>query len=429
MTMEERFETGAALVFLIAGIACLCFPAISAEGVFLFAAGLSTLSALLLLYEGFRYRRLMDLLKAAAILILAVLFWSVRAIGVEIVCLIFALYLFGTSLILLVEGLMDLKEKSRSGWSFIALAIVYALLGGGALYLYHHDPTLAGRFAGVYLMVQALQMMVELFVFRHHKGSRSWSFRYWSSLPVYLVAIAPSLILRVFERRPKNAALFDSRTPKNDETVNLRVFVHSGLHGDQQFGHMTFAYKGIMFSYGNYDKSSEKLFRTFGPGILFTVPADIYVNNCCVYEKSELFEYGLHLSEAQEEKLVSLLHQIFASAYRWYCPLFEQMPDPARFEKFEDDYSCRLAWRTGAKFYKFHTGVWKTYWVFGRNCSLFASELLHQIDDQIHIPRGINTPGEYFEYFSEAYQDPDSNVITQSWHSAAHPETLYPTAL
>lgn len=86
---------------------------------------------------------------------------------------------------------------------------------------------------------------------------------------------------------------------------------------------MTFSYKGVMFSYGNYDQEDEKLFRTFGPGILFTAPADIYVNNSCVYENSILFEYGLHLTSEQEEHLVSLLKDVFKPAYRWYSPLFQ----------------------------------------------------------------------------------------------------------
>lgn len=429
LTIEEKFEVTISLIFLGVGLFCLFFPQISADSIMISAAILTSASAVLLLYQAIRYHRTMDLLKALAAGILAGVFWSWRAEGVRIVCLVFAIYIFAISVIVALEGVLDLREKSKTGWSFILFGLGDFLICLFALLLYTRDPSLVQRLSGVYLVWQAIQMFVELYVFHHHKGSRAWSFRRWSSLPVYLVAVGPSLVLRYARKKNLSKKAFTSVANKNDDPVNLRVFIHSGLKGDKQFGHMTFSYKGVMFSYGNYDQEDEKLFRTFGPGILFTAPADIYVNNSCVYENSILFEYGLHLTSEQEEHLVSLLKDVFKPAYRWYSPLFQGPVTKERFKTYESDYASRLEWRTGAKFYKFRTGIWKTYWVLGRNCSLFASDLLHQIDSSIVIPRGINTPGEYFEYFEEAIQDPDSNVICQSWHSASDPDTLYPAAL
>lgn len=428
-TLEESFEIGASIIFLIGGLFCLFFPRLSADGILIAAAALTSVSAIILMWQAFAHRHLMDLVKGIGAIILALIFWSERSLGPQLVCALFSFYMGGTGIILIIEGIVDLREKSKTGWHFILFGLIDLLLAGSGIGLLYHDPQLVQRFVGAYLIVQAVQMLTELYIFRHHDGSRSWSFRHWSSLPVYIVAVGPSLALRYARKKHMEDAAFTSVKNKNDLPVNLRVFIHSGLTGDKQFGHMTFAYKDIMFSYGNYDAADEKMFRTYGPGILFTVPADIYVNNSCVYEHSVIFEYGLHLTEEQEEKLKQELTEAFKPTYRWYSPVFEQEPNVERFKKYEKDYSSRLAWRTGSKFYKFRSGVWKTYWVFGRNCSLFASHMLHSIDSQIVIPRGISTPGEYFEYFEEAIQDPASNVINQSIHTAADPETLYPVAL
>lgn len=45
---------------------------------------------------------------------------------------------------------------------------------------------------------------------------------------------------------------------KETEKPDLKVFVHTGLSGVHVFGHMTIAYQGITYSYGNYDTANEK---------------------------------------------------------------------------------------------------------------------------------------------------------------------------
>lgn len=427
--LNEKIEAAAAAVLLAAGLASILYPVLSADLLMVIVGVVCTISGLLLLWQAWRNRRGMDVIKAVIALLMAVLFWSHRYSGDLFVARIFGLYMAGTGLILLIEGIMDLHQKARVGWAFCALALGAFVLAGFGLATTAAKEKLAPTLIGWYLIYQAVQLVVELIVFRSHRSSRAFSFRYWTSLPVYIVSAGPSILLRYVEKHRLESVVFPDAQIKNSSPVNLRVYVHTGLSGDQQFGHMTFSYKGVMFSYGNYDAASEKLFRSYGPAILFTAPAEIYVNNCCLIEHSTLFEYGLHLTDEQEQHLQAYMHQIFKGTYRWYCPLAQQPLTHERFRQFESDYSSRLFWRTGAKFYKFYHGQWKNYWVFGTNCSLFASSVLHAIDRNVAIPPGINTPGEYFQYFEQAYQDPSSNVVYKSWHTASRPETLYPTAL
>lgn len=429
MKMSEKMELAIALIFVGVGIFCLFFPRIIADGVMISIALFCSVSSIVLFAQFFRHRHPMDLVKAILTLLLTILFWSYRAAGLTFVAEVCGCYMFFNAIILFIEGLLDLREHSKYGWFFF-------LSGAGAFTLFilsqvvgKTDPRFWQQMIGAYLCYQGVQQIFELFVFRHHHSSRAWNFRYWTSLPVYIAAAGPSMILRYTEKKKLTAKVFPHDEHKNDLPVNLRVYIHSGLDGEHQIGHMTFSYRGVMFSYGNYDKSEEKFMRMIGPGILFTVPAEIYVNNSCIYEQSTIFEFGIHLDEEQERRLVGLIQEYFDQTYRWYCPLNRVPLSKENFEKMKDDYSSRLFWRTGSKFYKFRKGPWKTYWILGNNCSLFTSSLLHDLDREFHLPRGINTPGEFFEYYVEAYQDPDSNVVYQTWHSPQHPETLYPTAL
>ena len=290
------------------------------------------------------------------------------------------------------------------------------------------DLDLIQYFVGFYLVMQGCQMILELFFFSKPQTSRFYSFRFWSALPVAIVSILPSIVLEKMLSFKANKHPIDFNEIKNDQKVNLRVFIHTGLSGDHRFGHMTLAHNGTMYSYGNYDKAEEKLFRTLGPGIFFSVNADEYINNCCIYEESTLFEYGLHLSPEQEEKLCKILQHVFASSYPWDCPLeVDLKKDPSlKVEPYLEDYSNRLWYRTHCHYRKFYGGEWQTYWILGIPCSLFATRILHSIDPAIHKSHGIVTPGEFWEYFEEAFQDPASNVIHKTWHSANEPSTLYP---
>ncbi len=115
-----------------------------------------------------------------------------------------------------------------------------------------------------------------------------------------------------------------------------------------------------------------------------------------------------------------------AGTIEWEAPYEKALKkDPAiPFSQYETDYASRLWYRTRCRFYKFRSGQWKTYWILGTNCSLFAADILNQVDPAIHGSKGIVTPGEFYEYFEEAYADPKSNVVFKSWHSLSEPDTL-----
>ncbi|MCF0261229.1 MAG: hypothetical protein HUJ54_15315, partial [Erysipelotrichaceae bacterium] len=326
-----------------------------------------------------------------------------------------------------LQWVLDRKDSRSAGFQHLIAGFLYLILGIVSLLCRSNDVILVMRYFGLYLLVQAVQLLLEIFVSKHPDSSRTLSLKRWVSLPVYIVSFLPSITLRMILNSKYREKPLEYDARKNDEPVNLRVCIHSGLTGEKMMGHMTFAYKGIMYSYGNYDTANEKFFRSIGPGILFTVPADIYINNSCIYEKSTIFEYGLHITPEQEEKLQSIIDSLFKDTYRWLCPLEEYGQGRNDFAKYEKDYACRLQYRTGAKFRKFYSTQWKTYWILGDNCSLFAEDVLSRIGCHIVHKRGIISPGEYFEFFETAWQDPHSCVITRSWHDASEPSTLYPT--
>lgn len=64
--------------------------------------------------------------------------------------------------------------------------------------------------------------------------------------------------------------------------------VHVGPNGIQKVGHITFSYKGIVYSYGNYDEESFRLNQTIGDGVFFTVPFEYYIPNMMSAENNSI---------------------------------------------------------------------------------------------------------------------------------------------
>ena len=161
--------------------------------------------------------------------------------------------------------------------------------------------------------------------------------------------------------------------------------------------------------------------------MFFTVAPEVYINNSCIYEGSTLYGFGLKLTGEQAENLHQTLEELTAGMALWKCPLQQDSDGWQKPEEYMKDYASRLFWRTGCKFRQFTHGPWQTYWVMGTNCSLFAETVLTAAGCDIPRKKGIVSPGEYFQYFQELFADPDSQVISRTWHTADVPETLFRT--
>lgn len=427
MKEVKKWEFAAGILFLILGSGCIIYPVLNADLFFYLVAGAFTISAAVFWFQAFRKPQGFTFLSAIVCTLAAFILWIHRYTSYELIVNCFAFYMLFNMLCEAIQFALDLRDHSNRFWAHGLMALLYLALAVTGFVLKRHDVSFLMRMFGCYLLIQAIQIFVQLYSFDHPRSSRSYTFARWTALPVYFVSVLPSIILRymLLQKMKGKDAHYEER--KSDDEVNLRVFIHTGLKSEHIFGHMTFSYKGIMFSYGNYDKKEEKFFRSIGPGIFFTVPANIYINNSCIYEGSTLFEYGLHIDREQEERLVNVITDVFRHTYRWYSPIEQDPQGIDNFADYEDDYASKLSFRTGAKFRKFYSSQWKTYWVLGDNCSLFAADLLSQIDPNIVHKTGLVTPGEYFEFFEELFADPKSNVVYRSWHSAEVPSTLFAT--
>lgn len=227
------------------------------------------------------------------------------------------------------------------------------------------------------------------------------------TLPLFLEAFVPKKALKSIN---KYIDYLTSDDIEKFEDSDLKIFIHLSKYGFNQFGHMDIMLDDVIYSYGNYDKSSQKLFTMIGDGVLFELTdKEKYIKFCIESSKKTIVEFGVKINEKQKEKLKKSLEKIKNNCLSWE-PLIKTEKD--KKQEFKD-YASRLYKATKAKFYKFKNGKYKIYFVLGINCTYFADMLLRNSVFEVLKLVGIISPGTYFEYLDENYRKKNSNIVSK----------------
>lgn len=403
------------LCYIAAGLLFLWIPAGVEVGAEKIAGILCLLSSVLFLVSAVRKRHWTDF----AAFVVDVLFGLLFLLsGPYLFTVLYSVYLSGIGVIYLIQWGLD-----HFSWSEGIPGCLY--LAAGLYFLFFPQST--GIVFGSYLIILGLQNWLEDFLFGSRATARYWAVHHLISLPCFIVGVLPAFLVGRLQDQAMQQKPLHYNEKKNDLPVNLRVFIHSGTHGRTLYGHMTFAYEDVMYSYGDYDVPAEKLFKTIGPGVFFTVSSPLYCNNCCVIEDSPLFEYGLHLSEEQLKAFEPMRQEILSNTVPWQCPLEKLPPEEQKkeFPRYEPVYANRLWYRTRCQYRMYTKGRWHWYTLLGNNCSNWSASKLNKLGLNLPIQKSIVSPGEYYDVFETLFRDPDSCVVSRSWHDAKDPSTLY----
>lgn len=403
------------ILYLVFGFLFLWIPQDVEIGLEKIIGCICLISSIPFLIHGFQEKHSMSLIAFLLDFIFGIICFLA---GPKMVALLYSIYLFGIGVIYLIQWILD-----KYNWTEGLPALLYLLAGLYFLFW----PQYVGMVFGVYLILQGIQSLVEELVFSSKLSARYWSISHWISLPSFIVGVLPSFLIGYLQDEAMKNKDVHYDAKKNDLPVNLQVFIHTGTHGSTVYGHMTFAADGIMYSYGDYDVADEKLFKTIGPGIFFSVDSNLYSNNCCVIENSPLFEYGLHLSDEQLSKLHEVIDQVVEDTTPWQCPLakLDKAKQKEEFGQYEKIYANRLWYRTRCKYRMYTKGKWHWYTLLGNNCSNWSASKLNEIGLNLPIQKSIVSPGEYYEVFETMFKDPNSCVVSRSWHSMSDPKTLF----
>ena len=260
---------------------------------------------------------------------------------------------------------------------------------------------LAGSFFVTYslraFLVDCTRFFPDSWIARH----RTWSL----SLPLLFSAFVPMRAWVIIQQA--------DQLPKDTTPADLYVYVYCKGSGFERFGHIDIAYKGMIYSYGCHDPENRTLGGTLGDGVLIVIDQKKFLENAAESEDKTIIQYGLRLNEKQKEMVEKRIHAMMERTVVWQ-PLYERLEKEKKDTSTAADYASRVYRNTGASFYKFSSGRFRTYFVASTNCVLLADELIRNEDLRLVSPSGFVTPGSYLTFLEQEYQKPDSIVISRT---------------
>lgn len=273
--------------------------------------------------------------------------------------------------------------------------------------------------SGVYCILFGIEMIsdfITLVIPQRVKNNMKRRIRI--SPPVYISTFMPLGTLRyINEYISLNDKLpeFEGDDRGDGAPPDIEVMVHVSNNGSGKVGHLDLYFDGEVISYGNHDHASHRLFGVFGDGVLFTADKDTYLDFSVTHDRQIVFCYGLRLTPEQTAAVRKEVNDLKSQTVPWKPP-YQVACEKKPGAKLSDwhDYCSELWNGTGADFYKFTGGSFKTYSILSTNCVLLTDRILGKAGTDIVCISGIASPGIYYDYLERLYLTQKTMVISKT---------------
>ncbi len=340
-------------------------------------------------------------------------------IPMSILPILFALYLILNGIIKLMTYIILRYENTNGRLLELFQAFIYLVIGIPLLISPLKKLSVMLTIMGVYILLLGINFIFDFInTIIPRKVKRKLQRRIKITLPVLFQAIIPYQVLNeinYFINKEEYSKKIVYEEKNQDIKPDLEVFIHSSMNGFNRLGHVDICFKDKVYSYGNYDDSSKRLFDMIGDGVLFVTDKEHYIPFCIKHSHKTIFGFGLKLNDRQIKNIDNYIYKIFTNIYEWNSPIQEDMISKKKINKDDyTDYASCLYKSTKAKFYKFETGKFKKYFVLGINCCLLADSIIGKSGSDILKMNGIITPGTYYEYLNREFKKKNSMVISKN---------------
>ncbi|RDY25704.1 hypothetical protein CHL78_016825 [Romboutsia weinsteinii] len=327
---------------------------------------------------------------------------------------IIGIYAFINFMARITAAIILYKNKTR-GWirgfivSGISLIFSSALIFHTKEYM-HIVPIVAGAYLILYSCTIFGDFIREIFYADLVKDNLKRRMRI--TIPIVYAAFIPQKLLEdineVIATKPTELLYEDIKV---DTDAHLEIFIHLSKECANGFGHVDICFEDKIYTYGTYDESSNRLFKLVSDGVLIEVDRDKYIEFSTRDKQRSLVGFELKLSKVQREAIRCKISSIKDDCVVWKCKAQEN-PDVEYTE-----YSNMLYRVTNAKFYKFKSGYFKTYFTLTANCVRLAETIVGSAGLDIIAINGIITPGTYYNYLNNLFMRKNTRVVKRNLYT------------
>ncbi|MEG0994651.1 MAG: DUF308 domain-containing protein [Bacilli bacterium] len=349
-----------------------------------------------------------NILWAIINIVIGFLTLTFKKTSLSIVIIIFGLYILLNAAIKFINFVIMLETNEKGKLTQLISFIFYLVFGFIIIFSPLEQTNHLLNVIGIYSISLGItfisDFITEIIPFRIKDKIKR---RVRITLPVLLVALIPSQVLKEINKYFETNEINDSELAVGNDEPNFEIFVHVRAKGFGIFGHVDIFFDNEIISYGNYDISHLTFFETLGDGVLFTTKnKDKYIKFCNDYTQKTIFGYGLKLNDLQLVEVRNKIKEIKKNTYKWDIKT-TNINDPS-------NYAYKLYQDVKPTFYKFKKGKFKKYFIFFTNCVLLADQIIGATGTDILKVNGVITPGTYYDYLEKLFNKKDSIVVKRT---------------
>ncbi len=344
-----------------------------------------------------------------------------------VVTFLFGIYLMFCAFVEFIDSYISFKNKTHNSLKSLLIGIFYfifSFLLTTMTYMYKYATFIiigiyCILFGGTYVLDFLYSTFPKKTKSRISKRKKKIKRHFRITMPNFISAFIPNSMAKQFNdflASDKNQKYtFVNNLNKNEnEKADLKIYFHISERGFNAIGHCDIEFEGEIISYGNYDETNQNKLG-MGPGVLLISNPEKYISFRLKFNKLTIFSFGLRLNEEQKQKVRERIKEIKAQTYFWDPPYLSSLKKnkKSKIKSFRD-FSSLLYYATGANFYKFKQGEFKTYFVMTKNCVSLVESIVCKAGTDILSINDIISPGTFYDYLQTEYLRKDSIVISRN---------------
>lgn len=357
-----------------------------------------------------------DKLSEDIILFIVVLILFIyRDISIAIVPIIFGSYMIINGIIKLVSYILLRINKVKHSYSVLFVSVIFLTLG--VLMIFSPLMNLKNMLIilGIYSILLSITSFFDFLDEVNPNRKHFFQRKIRITMPAFIDVFIPYSVMNKINKLFNSTEELVLEEKKLDVEPDMEIFVHVSDDPVGKFGHADMYFEGEVISYGAYDKDNRILNGAIGRSTLFIADKEPYVKFCVTKTGKILFGFGLKLTDKQKCMVRKKIKKMKENLIPWDNTLKADIKMGKEVNPNDyKDYANRLYNATTANFYKFKSGKYKMFFIFGTNCVSLLDSIVGPAGIDILKLNGVITPGTYYDYLNNEFLKHGSHVISKT---------------